>query len=113
MSTAMTVAPGFRGLPDGLPRLAPVDRNFFPDGLRTSGQHPPIESQLKPFEDFPKKIEGHSIWTPEHMINNPNKWIHKWTLSELTDLERAVDGFITSGTPLTAISKVSSVLFLA
>lgn len=109
MSVATGVSLGLRGLPDGLPRLTPVDRRFFADGLRTSGQHPPIESQLRSFDQFPKRITGPTVWTPEEMADNPDKWIHKWTSSELAELERAVDAFTSSGIPLVNISKVSLV----
>jgi hypothetical protein len=109
MSVATGVSPGLRGMPAGLPRLAPVDRRFFADGLRTSGQHPPIESQLSSFDQFPKRITGRTVWTPDEMADNPDKWIHKWTPSELAELERAVDAFMSSGVQLVNISKVSLV----
>jgi hypothetical protein len=106
MLVEMNVAPALRGLPAGLPRVVPVDRKLFPDGLRTSGQHPPIESQLRPFEEFPRNITGPTAWTAEHMIQHPEQWIHRWTEQELAELLQAVDTFIASGTPLTSISKV-------
>ncbi|RDL33054.1 putative Taurine catabolism dioxygenase TauD [Venustampulla echinocandica] len=107
MSVATGVSPGLRGLPAGLPRLAPVDRRFFADGLRTSGQHPPIDSQLSSFDQFPKRITGRTVWTPDEMADNPDKWIHKWTPSELAELERAVDAFTSSGEHLVNISKTN------
>jgi hypothetical protein len=69
----MNVAPALRGLPAGLPHVVPVDCKLFPDGLRTSGQHPPIESQLCPFEEFPRNITGPMAWTMEHMIQHPEQ----------------------------------------
>lgn len=103
---AVDVAPGLRGMPAGLPRLVPVDRKLFPDGLRTSGQHPPIESQLSPFKSFPREITGRTVWTPQEMIDNPGGWIHQWTETELKELRHAVDKFEASGTPLVQINKV-------
>jgi hypothetical protein len=100
-------APALRGLPAGLPRVVPVDRKLFPDGLRTSGQHPPIESQLRPFDEFPRIITGPTAWTAEHMIQHPEQWIHRWTEAELEELLQAVDTFIAWGTTLTSISKVN------
>jgi hypothetical protein len=102
----MNVAPALRGLPAGLPRVVPVDHKLFPNGLRTSSQHPPIESQLHPFEEFPRNITGPTAWTREHMIQHPEQWIHRWMEPELAELLQAVDTFIASGVPLTSISKV-------
>ena len=106
MSVALDVAPALRGLPAGLPRLVPVDRQLFPDGLRTSGQHPPIDGQLRSFEEFPREITGPTVWTPQQMIDHPEEWIHQWTKAELEELLQAVDNFIASGIPLINISKV-------
>ncbi|KAG6002350.1 hypothetical protein E4U54_000893 [Claviceps lovelessii] len=105
MSVELDVAPGLRGLPDGLPRLLPVDRRLFHDGLRTSGQHPPIESQLKAFEEFPTEITGPTVWEGKDMMSNPQDWIHQWTAAELDELLQAVDRYNASGLPLTHISK--------
>ncbi|KAB8226238.1 taurine catabolism dioxygenase TauD [Aspergillus novoparasiticus] len=105
MSIDLDVAPALRGLPAGLPRLVPVDRKLFPDGLRTSGQHPPIDGQLRHFEEFPREITGPTVWTPEQMVDHPEEWIHNWTEFELEELRQAVEGFIISGTPLVSINK--------
>ncbi|TDZ19775.1 Taurine hydroxylase-like protein SAT17 [Colletotrichum orbiculare MAFF 240422] len=107
MSVSLDVAPSLRGMPAGLPYLVPVDRKLFSDGLRTSGQHPPIDSQLRPFESFPREISGPTVWTPQEMLDNQDEWIHRWTEDELRELRRAVDGFSASGTPLANISKAS------
>ena len=106
MSVLADVAPGLRGMPTGLPHVVPIDRKLFPDGLRTSGQHPPIDSQLRPFEEFPQEITGPTVWEPQEMIENPQRWIHRWTDEELAELEQAVDAFIAAGEPLAHINKV-------
>ncbi|KAG5918708.1 hypothetical protein E4U42_006760 [Claviceps africana] len=94
-------------MPDGLPRLLPVDRRRFHDGLRTSGQHPPIESQLKDFEEFPTEYTGSTVWEGKDMIHNPQDWIHQWTAAELDELLQAADRFNASRLPLTHISKTN------
>lgn len=106
MSILADVAPGLRGMPTGLPRVVPIDRKLFPDGLRTSGQHPPIDSQLRPFEEFPREITGPTVWKPQEMIDHPEKWIHRWTEEELEELLQSVENFIASGESLVNINKV-------
>lgn len=106
MSVQLDVAPGLRGLPDGLPRLLPVDRRLFPDGLRTSGQHPPIQGQLRPFEDFPTEITGPTLWEGKEMEKNTHKWIHQWTEPELHELLQATERFNAAGLSLAHIKKV-------
>ncbi|KKA21199.1 Uncharacterized protein T310_4777 [Rasamsonia emersonii CBS 393.64] len=82
-----------------------VDLNLFPDGLKTTGQHPPIYEELKPFEAFPKEITGPTVWTAEEYREHPEKWTHRFTEEELEELSTTADKFIASGTPLTGISK--------
>ena len=101
-----SVNPGLKGMPNGLPRPNPIDRKVFPDGLRTSGQHPPIENQLVHFEGFPRKINGSTVWKAQEMADDPQRWVHQWTETELQQLLGAVESFIDSGVPLTEISKV-------
>lgn len=110
MSIEMEITPALRGLPIGLPRVVPVDRKLFPDGLRTSGQHPPVDGQLRPFEEFPREITGPTVWTPQQMIDHPEEWIYQWSEAELEELLQAVEAFIASGTPLVNISKVQEIL---
>ncbi|RMZ39131.1 MFS multidrug transporter [Aspergillus flavus] len=100
--TIILAAPALRGLPAGLSQLMPVDRNLFPNSLRTSGQHPPIDGKLRHFEEFPREITGP---TPQQRVDYPEEWIHKWTEVEFEELLQAVEGFIASGTPLISISK--------
>ncbi|KAJ2967199.1 hypothetical protein NQ176_g9779 [Zarea fungicola] len=105
MAARLDVAPGLRGLPQGLPYPLPIDRKFFPDGLRTSGQHPPIPDQLRPFEAFPKHITGATVWEGKDIATRQDEWVYRWTESDLTELLQAVDAFIISGIPLININK--------
>jgi len=82
-------------------------RSIFPDGIRTSGQHPPLYDALKPYEEFPKEISGPTVWRKEDYVNKPEQWIHHFTASEIQELSDAADQFIERGTPLTGISKVN------
>lgn len=81
-------------------------RDIFPDGIRTSGQHPPVYDQLKPYSEFPKEITGPTLWRKEDYVNNPEKWIHPFTDEEIQELSDTADRFIAAGTPLTGITKV-------
>lgn len=106
MAATLDIAPGLRGLPRGLPYHQPVDRKAFPDGLRTSGQHPPVESQLRPFSAFPTEITGPTVWEGSEIAARQEEWVHVWTESELNELLQAVDAFTISGIPLININKV-------
>ncbi|EAW18249.1 TauD/TfdA family dioxygenase [Aspergillus fischeri NRRL 181] len=85
-------------------QLAPPP-SLFPDGLKTTGQHPPLYEHLQPFESFPKEITGPTVWTADEYRNRPEKWTHRFTPEELDELSRAGDEFINSKIPLTGISK--------
>lgn len=80
-------------------------RSIFPDGIRTSGQHPPLYDALKPYEAFPKEITGRTVWKRDDFVNNPELWQHPFTDEEIAELGATADAFIASGTPLTGISK--------
>ncbi|KAI9780928.1 MAG: hypothetical protein M1816_002620 [Peltula sp. TS41687] len=82
-------------------------RDIFPDGIRTSGQIEPIYSLLKPYDDFPSRIEGPTVWTRDDYVNNPEKWTHRFTPQEVDELSKVIDDFIAGGLPLTGISKDS------
>lgn len=89
----------------GIPNeLAP--RSIFPDGIRTSGQHPPLYDVLKPYEEFPKEIAGPTVWKKEDYVDKPEAWVHRFTKEEIQELSEAADQFIERGIPLTGISKV-------
>jgi hypothetical protein len=103
MAPALTTAP-----PQPPHTLAPPSKaptSIYPDGIKTSGQHPPIYSQLRPYEDFPKEITGPTVWKPEDYRNNPERWTHVFSDAENAEIGAAADAFIASGTPLTGITK--------
>ena len=80
--------------------------SLFPDGIKTSGQHPPLYNELKSFEDFPIEINGPTVWRSDDYVLNPERWIHEFTPEEVSEMSVAADGFMESGIPLTGISKV-------
>jgi len=82
-------------------------RSSFPDGIRTSGQHPPLYHALKPYSEFPKEIIGPTIWKQEDYIDSPERWTHPFTDEEVQELSDAADRFIERGIPLTGISKAN------
>lgn len=84
-------------------------RDIFPDGLKTTGQHPPLYEEIQPFEQFPKEITGRTLWHPDDYRNNPEKWTHRFTPEEVEELSTASDNFLKNKIPLTGISKVSTV----
>ncbi|KAF2716163.1 Clavaminate synthase-like protein [Polychaeton citri CBS 116435] len=85
--------------------LQGLDTKVFPDGLKTSGQHPAIPSLIRPYEDFPKEISGPTVWRAEDYRDHPERWIHIFSDEEVAELSRAADDFIAAGNPLTGISK--------
>jgi len=90
------------------PAQKAVDRKIFPDGIKTSGQHPPLYDLLRPYSDFPKQLAGETVWKAEDYANNPERWVHVFTEEEVTELRGAADKFLADKIPLTGISKVSS-----
>jgi len=84
----------------------PVPTTIFPDGIKTSGQHPPLHDELRPFEDFPEEIIGPTAWKTEDYVNAPERWIHHFTEEEIAEMSHTADVFLASGVPLTGISKV-------
>lgn len=84
--------------------------NIFPDGLRTTGQHPPLYDHIRPFDRFPRQITGPTVWKAEDYRDNPEKWTHAFTPKQIEELSAASDAFLVSKTPLTGISKVSYTL---
>ncbi|PMD40161.1 Clavaminate synthase-like protein [Hyaloscypha variabilis F] len=89
-------------LPSG---VTGVDRKIFPDGIKTSGQHPPLYDLLKPYSEFPKEITGETVWRAEDYANNPERWVHVLTDQEVNELSDTADQFIANKIPLTGISK--------
>lgn len=82
-----------------------VPRSIFPDGIKTSGQHPPVYHQLSPYDDFPDEITGPTVWDPADYKNNSERWTHWLTESEIAEMSEAADHFRDAGIPLTGISK--------
>ncbi|CAL00374.1 hypothetical protein CBS63078_504 [Aspergillus niger] len=85
------------------PASIPLD--VFPDGLKTTGQHPPLYEHIHPFDKFPKEITGPTVWKPEDYSNNPEKWTHRFTAEEIEELSAAADAFLDAKIPMTGISK--------
>lgn len=90
--------------PHNLASNAP--RDIFPDGLKTTGQHPPLYDHIVPFDSFPREITGPTVWKAEDYRENPEKWTHRFTEEQIEELSVAADAFLASKTPLTGISKV-------
>ncbi|KAJ5340419.1 hypothetical protein N7541_009543 [Penicillium brevicompactum] len=82
-----------------------VKLSVFPDGLRTSGQHPPVYSQVRPHKDFPLIHTGPTVWKAEDYRDCPELWTHRFSAEEIREIGRASDEFIRNETPLTGISK--------
>ena len=96
-------------LADALPTAphnlsAPTD--IFPDGLKTTGQHPPLYNHIAPFDKFPKEITGRTVWKSEDYRNNPEKWTYAFSPEEIEELSTASDNFLAAKIPLTGITKV-------
>jgi len=85
--------------------LKPVSKAIFPDGIKTSGQHPPLADELRPYEDFPSQIEGPTVWEAKDYRDNLERWVHRFSDGEIVELSKAADDFISTGTPLTGITK--------
>ena len=85
-----------------------LSQKAFPDGIKTSGQHPPLYDQLKTFDQFSEEITGPTVWKPEDYANNPERWVHPFSQEQVDEMSEAADKFLASGTPLTGISKVHS-----
>ena len=86
-----------------------VDTTSFPDGIKTTGQQPPLYGLLRPYSDFPKRITGKTVWQREDYIGSPERerqWKHLLTEEEIDELSIATDQFLASGRPLTGLSKV-------
>jgi hypothetical protein len=81
-------------------------KSLFPDGLKTSGQHNPIYSQLTPPSKFPKEITGPTAWKAEDYRDHPERWTHVFSEEEIEELGAAADEFIRGGRGLTAMAKV-------
>jgi hypothetical protein len=84
------------------------DIRLFPDGIKTTGQQPPLYDQLRPYSDFPKQITGKTVWEREDYFGTSEKerkWKHQFTEEEIDELSIVADRFLASGWQLTGISK--------
>lgn len=91
--------------PDTHTSKAAISANNFPDGIKTSGQHPPLYSELRDYADFPSEIAGQTVWDPSEYRHNPERWTHHFTPDEISELSAAADAFQASGVPLIGITK--------
>lgn len=91
---------------DAAPSQKPIDLKIFPDGIKTSGQHPPLLEHLKPYSEFPQEITGGSVWKAEDYADNPERWVHHFSEEEIAELSAVSDQFLSNKTPLTGISRV-------
>ncbi|KAI0162961.1 hypothetical protein BJ166DRAFT_524968 [Pestalotiopsis sp. NC0098] len=82
-----------------------VNRDVFPDGFKSTGQHPPQYDLIYPYSDFPKHIEGPTVWKAEDYANNPERWVHQFSEAEIAELSAAADRFMELQLPLTGITK--------
>lgn len=105
MAPGLLVEEPQRQLPQASKRNEDAPRHIFPDGIRTSGQHPPLYHLLRPYSDFPKEITGPTVWKREDFEGHPERWVRPFTDAEIQELSDTADAFIASGRPLTAISK--------
>ena len=82
------------------------DPEIFPDGIKTSGQTPPDLDKIKPYEDFPRTINGPTAWEATELAKYHEQWTHRFTEEEVEELSKTADAFMASATPLTGICKV-------
>jgi hypothetical protein len=90
------------------PAQKALDMKIFPDGIKTSGQHPPLYDQLRPYPDFPKQISGETVWQAQDYTNNPERWVHVFDDAEVAELSAAADKFLADRIPLTGITQVGT-----
>lgn len=82
------------------------DPKIFPDCIKTSGQTGPDFDKIRPYDEFPKEVLEETAWKTEDFVKQPEKWSHRFSETEITELSGAADAFMASNTPLTGISKV-------
>ena len=81
-----------------------IDTDTFPDGIKTSGQQPPIPSLLYPYSAFPRTVSGPTLWQAGDYANNPERWTHPLSPSEIAELSAAADNFSDLDFALTGIN---------
>lgn len=105
------MAPGLVDTNTSQATSSSVKLSSFPDGLKTSGQHPPVHAQVRPYADFPKVQTGPTLWKAEDYRENPELWTHRFTPAEIAEISAAADDFMAKDTPLTGITKVIILCF--
>lgn len=106
INSHLTMAPGLVEGTGLQTSSSPVMFSVFPDGFKTSGQHPPIYSLVRSYADFPKTLTGPTVWKAEDYRENPELWTHHFTAEDIVEISDAADQFTQTGTSLTGISKV-------
>lgn len=74
--------------------------------VKASGQIEPEYALLGPYEEFPKRIEGPTVWEADDYRDHPERWTHAWSDEEVEEIEAATDKFLDAGYELTDITKV-------
>ncbi|PLB39760.1 TauD/TfdA family dioxygenase [Aspergillus candidus] len=97
------MAPGLVEPPTGA--AATANKSAFPDGLKTSGQHAPDYTLVKPYAAFPKEITGPTVWQADDYRDSPERWTYSFNERDIDEISTAADRFIHAGTPLTGITK--------
>ena len=62
---------------------------------------------MRPYSEFPKYIDGPTVWKAADYADTGEAWTHRFTTEEIAELSEAGDRFITSGRPLTGMARVS------
>ncbi|KAI5449108.1 hypothetical protein NCC49_005334 [Naganishia albida] len=71
----------------------------------TAGQLEPVPELIQPYENFPKKITGPTVWVAEDFRSRTELWQRKWTPELIVQLEEAFDRFEASGKTLPEINR--------
>lgn len=79
----------------------------------TAGQLEPVPELIQPYENFPKKITGPTVWVAEDFRSRTELWQRKWTPELIAQLEEAFDHFEASGKTLPEINRVRNSLCFA
>jgi hypothetical protein len=74
----------------------------------TAGQLEPVGDLIQPYENFPKKISGPTVWAADEFRSRPDLWQREWTPELIAQLERAFEEFEASGKTLPEINRVST-----
>ena len=109
MHVDATMAPGPRVTNETTTALqshvTTVDRKV---DTKTSGQHSPRYELLQPYDQFPKKVSGPTLWDIKDYKHNPERWVYRFDGTDISELSTAADRFINQERPLVEITKVGS-----